>query len=1017
MTIANEAQFETYIVDYLVKNYGYIERTNADYDRKETFILEDTIGYLKDTQPKAYQMLVENTGSEEYARNSLMARLRSELNAVGTLGVLRNKHFEAGFGVRFQMMGVIPASHLSPEAEELYKKNRLTVVRQLKYSVRAESANNAIDLVIFINGLPFATIELKNQQTGQSYINAIKQYMRDRRADGEPLLQFKRCLVHFAMGTEQVFMTTCLNGEKTRFFPFNVTFQNEGVESENYRTSYMWTDVLSRDSVFDLVQNYINVQVNKEMVFDPRTKGFKEQSSEALIFPRWHQRRAVTDVLKDVKERGVGHPYLIKHSAGSGKSNTIAWLAFRLANLYRNKDDDHKMFDCVIVVTDRKVLDRQLQDTLRQFDQAGELVCIDARKGMHSADLREAIESKKNIIVTTLQKFSVIENSIKHFQDRKYAVLIDEAHSSQNGESSRNMRAVLSADDEKFSPLFLDGPDEETEGKDYIDEATELYETICQEAKRKGNRANISFFAFTATPKEKTMRLFSEKDEDNQWRPFDEYTMEQAIKEGFILNVLENYTSFNRYYKLVQLKSAEDKEYDASKAKQLLNQYVDLTDTAIQKKTEVMLEHFLRVTSKELQGRARAMVVTSSIMHVIRYKREFDRQMEALHLPYRALCAFTGSNYDYETKADVTEVSMNKLQGVTDIALAFKLPQYRILIVAEKYQTGFDEPLLHTMYVDKRLGGTSTVQTLSRLNRTCTGKESTCVIDFVNKPEEVQADFQKYYGKNYLDIEDATDPNSLYDLKTRVCQYNAFDQKDVDEFARIFFSSKTDNRKLYAVLDRVADGLKDKMEPKKKEEFRKVGCQFVRLYRYLNQVISFVDPELEKLYVFLSALTKQIVGEREKLPYEVLEEAQLQYYKLQYQFEKSLELEADSNVPLAGMKPGEVNGEAPKEMDYLSNIIRTLNDAFGLDLTEADRVDLELLRGRLAANQDLISYFNPANSKENIKRKFDDELDNELLDMINSRLDLYNKLSGGKANDRIKKLLFEQLYDKLMAPA
>lgn len=1016
MTIANEAHFESFLVDYLVKNENYILRTNDDYDRKEAIIAEDVIGYLKDTQPEAYNALVEATGSELYANNSILARLRSELAAVGTLGVLRNKAFEAGFGVRFQMMGVIPASNLSGEALDLYQNNRLSVIRQLKYSVRSESANNAIDVAIFINGLPIATIELKNQQTGQTYMNAIKQYMKDRRADGEPLLQFKRCLVHFAMGTELVFMTTNLRGEKTRFFPFNKTYQNEGVESENYRTSYMWTEVFKRDSIFDLVQNFINVQVNKEQVYDPRTKGFKEVTSEALVFPRWHQRRAVHKAVADVVERGVGHPYLIKHSAGSGKSNTIAWLAYRLANLYRSMEDEHKIFDSVIVVTDRRVLDRQLQDTLRQFDHADQLVCIDARKNMHSSDLEKAIEGKKNIIVTTLQKFSVIEKSIQHFPDRKYAVLIDEAHSSQNGDSSRNMRSVLSADDQEyFDKRLVDGLESKDGVADYIDDATEMYERVRLTAKRKGNHANISFFAFTATPKEKTLRLFCEKDENDQWRPFDEYTMEQAIKEGFILNVLENYTTYKRYYKLVQLKNAEDKEYESNKAKRLLAEYVDLTEGAIEKKTSVILNHFMNVTSKEIQGRARAMVVTRSILHVIRYKREFDRKMAALNLPYRALCAFTGTKHDPHTNEDYTEISMNNLQGVTDIALALKLPQYRILIVAEKYQTGFDEPLLHTMYVDKKLGGTSTVQTLSRLNRTCAGKDSTAVIDFVNDPEEVQADFQLYYGKNHLDIEDATDPNSLYDIKTRLRQYQAFEPSDVDEFARIYFCPKADNSKLYAVLDRVADSIRQNLEPKKKEEFRKVAGQFVRLYRYLNQVINFVDPELEKLYVFLAALTKQIVGEREKLPFEVLEEAQLHSYKLQYQYEQSLELQSDSDEGLAGIKPGNVNDPAAPDTDYLSNIIRTLNDAFGLDLTDADRVDLELLRGRLASNKELIGYFNPENSRENIKRKFDEEVDNELLDMINSRLDLYNKLSGGKANDRVKKLLFEQLYDKFMS--
>lgn len=1012
----NETEFEAHFAQQMVA-MGYLQRNPEDYDRKDALLKFDLIDYLKDTQLDEYNKLIEETGSEEMAQRSLFARIRTELKK-GTLHVLRTEEFEAGFGCRFRLLGRIPGNELSPESNMFYTKNRVSFVRQLRYSVREEHAANEIDLVIFVNGFPIATIELKNKQTGQTYINAIKQYMTDRRADGEPLLAFKRCMVHFAMGTEQVFMTTKLDGENTRFFPFNMTYQNEGVRSplgNPYRTSYMWEEVLQKDSLLELVMSYANTQIISEPVYDSRLNKIVNKETEVLIFPRFHQRRAVRNLVADIKQRGAGHKYLIQHSAGSGKSNTIAWLAYALSGLFQTPQDAKGLFDSIIVVTDRRILDRQLQNTLRQFDQYQQLVCIDSHKGMTSKHLKEAIENNKKIIVTTLQKFSVIAEEIAHFSDRKFAVLIDEAHSSQTGEAARDLRKSLSLEEaERFDHVLSNGADMLDEVTDYIERQDRLIDQrVSTEIRRSTSKRHISFFAFTATPKQKTIELFCEK-KDGEYKPFDNYTMEQAIQEGFICDVLSNYTSFKRYFKLVHRNGVEDKEYERQKTVRLLANYVDLQDSAIERKARIMIEDFVANTEFKIQGRARAMVVTRSRLHVVRYKRWFDAIMQEMNLPYKALCAFTGTVHDPDTGLDYTENSMNDLTGVTDIALAFKLPQYRILIVAEKYQTGFDEPMLHTMYVDKKLGDISAVQTLSRLNRTCKGKDGTSVLDFVNDPKDIQDAFQNYYGKNFIPEDEATDPNSLYDVKSKIESFQAFTKESVNQFARIYFDPKCDIAEVYPVLNEVCDNVRHSLSGDQMHAFRKSCEQFVKLYRFMFQIITFKDVELEKLYVFLAALVKQLPYDTVDIPYEVLKEAALDSYKVQYQFTTNLSL-TTGDAAMTGMKPGNTSGKGTDELEWLSQIIKTLNDEFGIDLTEQDKVDLQMLRGRIYSNAELMGYFNDANSKDNIQDKFFEEVDNELLEFINGKLELYNKLTDDQVNQRFKRAWFKDLYGRLVS--
>jgi type I restriction enzyme, R subunit len=588
-----------------------------------------------------------------------------------------------------------PQHNKSPEHWYWYRKNRLTVVRQLKYSKKNE---NSIDIVLFINGIPVVTIELKNALTGQYLVHAIKQYMEDRDPK-ENIFEFKRCLVHFAVSTEQVAMCTKLAGKSTFFLPFNKALVN--VDENNYATAYLWEDVLSKESLMNLVQNYINIQINKDKFFDIKTGLIKEKEKEILIFPRYHQRRAVERLLNILEKDGVGGKYLIQHSAGSGKSNTIAWLAHRLSGFYKHIDDPKSLFNSTIVVTDRRILNKQIQDSIRQFEQVpGSVVYIDDTQP--SSVLAKAIENCTSIIVCTLFRFPVISDTIAQNKDKTYAVIIDEAHSSQTGEAARHLRKALSL--------------EEAEKADGTEKS--LDEIIEEEIRAKGNQKNVSFFAFTATPKDKTVEMFGTIS-NNQKEAFDTYTMEQAIKEGFIKDVLKNYMSWKRYYKLIKHSDIEDKEYDKKKTVRLLSSFVDLQDHAIEKKARIMIEHFVAQTQNEIQGKARAMLVTRSRLHAVRFKRKFDEIMREMKLPYGALIAFSGTVTDAETGMDYTKENMNNLGGKIEIPDALKMPQYRILIVANMFQTGFDEPLLHTMFVDKKLGGTSTVQTLSRLNRTC----------------------------------------------------------------------------------------------------------------------------------------------------------------------------------------------------------------------------------------------------------------------------------------------------------
>ncbi len=970
-----EQDFEEHIEQHLLAS-GYHKRLPTDYDKESCLIPAEVIRFIKSSQPEVYEKLQIQLGAE--ADKQIIYRLSNEIAKYGALHILR-KGFKTR-GCTFKMAYFKPASGMNPDAQALYRENRFSIVRQLKYSTKNE---NSLDMGLFLNGIPIITAELKNSLTGQFVEEAIKQYKSDR-DPREPLFKFKRCLVHFAIGNEKVFMTTRLQEDSTRFLPFNIDTENP-VNPTGHKTAYLWEDTLQPDTLLTLIQNYLHVQTNKEKYYDKDSGKVKEREYEVFIFPRFHQFDSVRKILQAVKEEGVGKNYLIQHSAGSGKSNSIAWLAHQLASFYQKDSDTDRLFDSIIVVTDRRVLDKQLQDTITQFQQVQGVVLPITQ---NSAQLQTALQTGKDIIVTTLQKFPVISKSMTELKGKRFAVIIDEAHSSQSGESAKHLKETLS----------VGLAEAEEADKDEFD----LEDEIIEEISHRGPQSHISYFAFTATPKGKTLELFGRKDETGHYKAFHIYSMRQAIEENFILDVLENYTTFKRYFKLAS-KEGTDKEYEKKKALRLLMSYVDLHPHEIEMKSRIMLEHFLEKTVNAIQGRGRAMIVTRSRLHAVRFYQAFKRLMLEMNLPFKPLVAFSGTVKDPDTGLEATETSLNGIPS-SQIVTAFKIPEYRILIVANKFQTGFDEPLLHTMYVDKKLGGVNAVQTLSRLNRTMRGKTSTMILDFVNETEDIKVAFQDYYQAVFL--EEETDPDKLHDLQTELEGYAIYTEPEVNAFAEIFFHPSEPMEKLQPILDAVVERWKKIPDHNTQEDFRTVLQSFIRLYGYISQIITFQDVGLEKLYVFARNLNRKLPRRKNQLPYEIQDAIDLESFRIQKTAdEASIKLEK-TNGEAKGITTG-TPGHIDDEKDLLSNIIRTLNDTYGLELNEDDKLDIGRMKEKLNDRDDLRSVMTSNNTLENKRYKFEKVVDELLLDFVHTKLDLYKKLSDPKVNPLFKHKWFE----------
>ena len=983
MPTYTETDFENHIESQLNQS-GYRSLPQADYDKDFCLIPHEVLQFIQATQPREYQKLRSQYGAE--TSQKLLIRISKVIANRGVLEVLRNGVKDRGTTLKLTYFR--PSSGMNPNHEKLYTQNRFALVRQLKYSARNEKS---LDMVLFLNGLPLVTMELKNSLTGQVVTDAEKQYRVDR-DPSEPLFRFKRCLVHFAVGNEKVSMTTHLQGAETRFYPFNKGIENP-INPDGHKVAYLWDDILQPDNLMDLINNFIHEQEVMSTAYDPGHGEVREQKHTMLIFPRYHQLDVIRKLKEAVVAEGVGHNYLIQHATGSGKSNSIAWLAHLLTHLYREPTDTDRLFDSIIVVTDRRVLDRQLQERIKQMERVeGVVYPVDGT----SAQLRRYLESGKDIIISTIQKFSVIAEVIGELKSKAFAVIVDEVHSSQSGESAKNLRVSLS----KGIPV---------EGEDDDDpEVSDMDARIIAELERRRSREHISYFGFSGTPKNKTLELFGRKDEDGTFVPFHVYSMEQSISEGFTLDVLQNYTTFKRYFQLVK-SVPEDRAYDKQRTLRMLTNYVDLQPHSIETKTRIILEHFTDHTAKTIESKGRAMLITPSRLHCVRYKLEFDKQMQEMGLSYGCLVAFSGTVHDTDNAQDYTENGMNGLPPSASIANNFKDPQYRILIVSNKFQTGFDEPLLQTMYVDKRLDGLQCVQSLSRLNRVAPGKTGTLVLDFVNEPDQIQEAFQQYYGAAKL--EEETDPNRLYDLQDRLADFDLYDEDTIDQFCLIFYDPEQPAELLQGVLDTVVEKWSELETNDEKEEFRSALQSYIRLYGYISQLITFTDPALEKLYVFGRNLNQKLPKREHPDLREVLESVDLDSFRLEKVHENiELLLEArDGEIIGIG---SDVHTVRDPVEDLLSQIIQTLNETFQTDFTVEDKVDIETMRQKVHEHEELRQVRTGDNTETNRRYKFDQVFDDILLEFVESKLELYNKLSKPEINDFLKRHLYQDYFEQ-----
>lgn len=921
----SEAAFETVIEHHLL-GHGYVAVSRDGFDRERAIFPSVVLDFIKDTQPKEWAKLEALHGPK--TGEQILTDLCRWMDTNGSLATLR--HGFKCYG-RTLFVAYFKAAHeLNPELEERYAKNRLGLTRQLRFSTRSEKS---LDVTLSVNGIPIATLELKNAMTGQTAEHARRQYKQDR-DPRETLFEFKkRTLVHFAVDTDTVLMTTRLAGSATQFLPFN---KGDGggagnpadPQGRSYRTAYLWEEVLARDSLLDLLARFLHLQIDEK-----RDDQGRKVKTEQMVFPRYHQLQAVRFLVESARAEGPGHNYLVEHSAGSGKSNTIAWLTHRLASLH--DEGNQRVFDSVIVVTDRVVLDQQLQDNIYQFEhKRGVVQKIDES----SRQLAEALESAVPIIITTLQKFPFVSRQLLKMaeergeagagtlQTRRCAVVIDEAHSSQGGETATDLKEVLGGEALRKEAQ-----------KRAAEEGREDLEELFRSMAKRGQQANLSFFAFTATPKHKTLAAFG-----RNGKPAHRYTMRQAIEEGFILDVLKSYTTYATYFRL--LKSCEDDpNVERKKAARALARFLEFHPHNIAQKTEVMVEHFHAVTRHKIGGRAKAMVVTGSRLEAVRYKQSFDKYIREKGYPIKSLVAFSGAVQD-DKLADVsyTEEAMNGGLREKELPEHFASPEYQVLLVAEKYQTGFDQPLLHTMYVNKRLAGIQAVQTLSRLNRIHPLKEDTFVLDFVNDRGEIREAFKTYYEG--AEIGDEVDPARLYAIKGELDAAGIYLDEEIARFCDVYFKPKQkqsalDHQAMNAALDPAVSRYKARSEesPDEAELWRGKLQAFQNLYGFLSQVIPYQDSDLERLYVFVRHLMTKLPRRASGAAYQFDDEVKLEYYRLQKISEGSIALKDGEARKLDG--PTEVGSGALREQPVpLSQLIDVVNERFGTDFNQADQL-------------------------------------------------------------------------------
>ena len=959
---------------------GWICGDSRDYDREHCVDLAQLISFLKATQPDVAESL--KLGEDNPTRRKFLSRLQSEVTKRGTIHVLRNglKHGPH----RVEMLYGAPSPG-NEKAVALYEQNRFSVTRQLHYSL--DKTQLSLDLCLFVNGLPVATFELKNRLTKQTADDAVEQYRRDRHPS-EKLFELGRCLVHFAVDDHEVKFCTHLRGNGSWFLPFNRGWDDGAGNPPNpngLKTDYLWNRILTSGGLVDIIENYAQLVETK----DDRT-GRKRRE---LIWPRYHQLDVVRKLLADASERGVGPKYLIQHSAGSGKSNSIAWLVHQLIGL---ENSGSSLFDSVIIVTDRRVLDKQIRDTVKQFAQVSSVV----GHANSSERLRTLLQEGKRIVITTVQKFPYILDAIgNEHRGRKFALVIDEAHSSQGGRVSASVSMALGEA----------GAEEEVETTE--DKINRLMES-------KRLLPNASYFAFTATPKNKTLEIFGNPvpaDGVTKHEPFHSYTMKQAIQEGFIIDVLKHYTPVDSYYRLIKTVEG-DPEFDIKRAGKKLRRYVENHEHAIRLKAEIMVDHFHeRVAGlRKIGGQARAMVVTSSVQRAIGYYDAIRAYLAERKSPLRAVVAFSGEHEHGGAK--VTEASLN---GFPSNLITDKIQEdpYRFLVCADKFQTGYDEPLMHTMYVDKPLSGVKAVQTLSRLNRAHLKKHDALVLDFVNDADTIRAAFASYYRTTILAEE--TDPDRLHDLKAALDGYQIYSTAQVDELVGRYLSGD-DRERLDPILDICVSAYREELDEDGQVDFKSRSKAFLRAYGFLTAILPYTNAEWEKLSIFLNFLVPKLPAPAEDdLSKGILEAIDMDSYRVEKQAVQDLQLpDEDAEI---GPVPTEGGGQKPEpEMDRLSNIVKDFNERFGniewKDKDKIEKVISEELPFKVASDG---AYQNAmANSDEqNARIEHDKALERAMTDLLADQTELFKQFSDNESfRQWLSAIIFAATYRNRVSP-
>lgn len=992
-TDTSEKGFQKYIVKELVEQNKFLESVSNDFDKEFCINPKQLWEFIKETQPETLEMI------QRKGERSFLLRLDEKIQKLGIIEVLRKgvKHFDKTVDLFYHQ----PSSKYNTKDLTKYQTNIFSVTQELVYS--SDNANR-LDLTIFLNGLPIITCELKNPLSGQTVYNGIRQYQNDRDPK-EKIFSFARCMVHFAADTELIFMTTQLNKKKTFFLPFNKGL-NEGRPTGNFgagnpvnpngiKTHYFWEEILTKHSLANIIDKFS--QVVEETDEDTNRK------KQIMIFPRYHQLTAVRQILTHAKNNGVGKKYLIQHSAGSGKSMSIAWLAHQLHGLYDTTGEQH-LFDSVVVITDRIVLDKQLNDTIKQFSpKRGIVEHITSEGGSKTSNLRDALANRKKVIICTIQTFPFLLDEMTDIPAMNFGIIIDEAHSGQSGQTSSKANAVLA---NKHSE------DEEQEEKTLEDKINELIES-------RKMITNGSYFAFTATPKNKTLETFGIKSSEtytnengevkHKFYAFHVYSMKQAIEEEFILDVLKNYTTYNSYYKLI--KAVENNpEFDTKQAQKKLRAYVEGHEFAIAEKAKIMLDHFHKDVRHLINGEAKTMVVTKSIKSAIQYKHAFDEYLKKLKSPYRAVVAFSGKKTYKGIEYD--EVSMNSFESFkTNIPKNFKKSKNRFLIVAEKYQTGFDEPLLHTMYVDKKLAGVQAVQTLSRLNRAKKPyKKDTFVLDFYNKTEDIKKAFEPYYTSTILSEE--TNPNKLNDLVDNLEVFEVYTEYNIDDF----FGKYIEGEERYTwepIIDRSAAFFKSELSTDQKIEFKNNVKSFLRVYSYLGKILDFNNQDWEKLFWYLKCLVPKLFIEKsEDLAEGILESIDMDSYRPSKEGTENIALE-DEPGEVKGIPVEVGGGQSEPELDTLENILDAFNHRFGdIEWTDKDKVNkilTEQLPAEMKANKDIMDAIQHSD-KQNAKISSDKKLEELMQQYLFSQTEIFKKFTTDKDfQRRYKEFVFDIL--------